>query len=166
MFGTGAMIKVVAALMMVIIFAVGGWWITGLRADLAVSQENSKKLVESIGKQQEAIKKMQEDQEKIRQINNDLNTTIKLQNKDVENLRDKFSQDSKGESRDFGKTAAAKPQSLERAVNKGTVNAVRCLEIASGAPLTDLEKNATKPNEINRECPSLANPNYKPTAGQ
>ena len=166
MFGTSAMIKVVAALIMVVIFAVGGWWITGLRADLAVSQENSRKLIESIDKQQEAIKKMQEEQEKIRQINNDLNTTIKLQNKDVENLRDRFSQNAKGENRDFGKTAVAKPQSLERAVNRGTVNAVRCLEIASGAPLTDLEKNATKPNEINRECPTLANPNYKPTAGQ
>lgn len=166
MFDTSAMIKVVAALIMVVIFAVSGWWITGLRADLAVSQESSRKLIESIDQQQEAIKKMQGEQEKIRQINNDLSTTIKLQNKDVENLRDKFSQNAKGEVRDFGKTAAAKPQSLERAVNKGTVNALRCLEIASGATLTDLEKNATKPNEINRECPALANPNYKPTAGQ
>jgi uncharacterized membrane protein YccC len=166
MFGTSAMIKVVAVLIMVVIFAVSGWWITGLRADLAVSQENSRKLVESIDRQQQAITKMQEEQVKIRQINNDLNTTIKLQNKDVENLRDRFSQNAKGEARDLGKTAVAKPQSLERAVNKGTVNALRCLEIASGAPLTDLEKNATKPNEINRECPALANPNYKPTAGQ
>jgi hypothetical protein len=166
MFGAGAMIKAIVALIMVVIFAVSGWWITGLRADLAVSQENSRKLVEAIDRQQDAIKKMQEDQEKIRQINNDLDTTIKLQNKDVENLRDRFSQNAKGEARDFGKTAVAKPQSLERAVNRGTVNALRCLEIASGAPLTDLEKNAIKPNEINRECPALANPNYKPTAGQ
>ena len=166
MFGAGTMIKAIVALIMVVIFAVSGWWVTGLRADLAVSQENSRKLVDAIDRQQDAIKKMQDDQEKIRQINNDLNTTIKLQNKDVENLRDRFSQNAKGEARDFGKTAVAKPQSLERAVNRGTVNALRCLEIASGAPLTDLEKNATKPNEINRECPALANPNYKPTAGQ
>ena len=166
MFGAGTMIKAIVALIMVVIFAVSGWWVTGLRADLAVSQENSRKLVDAIDRQQDAIKKMQDDQEKIRQINNDLNTTIKLQNKDVENLRDRFSQNAKGEVRDFGKTAVAKPQSLERAVNRGTVNAMRCLEIASGASLTDLEKNATKLNEINRECPALANPNYKPTAGQ
>jgi hypothetical protein len=166
MFGASAIIKAVVALIIVVIFAVSGWWVTGLRADLAVSQENSRKLIDAIDQQQQAIKKMQEDQEKIRQINNDLNTTIKLQNKDVENLRDRFSQNAKGETRDFGKTASAKPQSLERAVNRGTVNALRCLEIASGASLTDFEKNATKPNEINRECPALANPNYKPAAGQ
>ena len=166
MFGASAIIKAVVALIIVVIFAVSGWWVTGLRADLAVSRENSRKLVDAVDRQQDAIKKMQEEQEKIRQINNDLNTTIKLQNKDVENLRDRFSQNAKGEVRDFGKTAVAKPQSLERAVHRGTVNALRCLEIASGAPLTDLEKNATTPNEINRECPALANPNYKSTAGQ
>jgi len=39
---------------------------------------------------------------------------------------------------------------------------LRCLEIASGSPLTDIERNAKLPSEINRECPNIANPNYKP----
>jgi hypothetical protein len=39
------------------------------------------------------------------------------------------------------------------------------LEIASGSPLTEKELAATKPSEINRECPAIANPNYKPAAG-
>ena len=38
----------------------------------------------------------------------------------------------------------------------------RCIEIASGAELTEAEKNATKKSEINTECPSIANPNYIP----
>ena len=38
----------------------------------------------------------------------------------------------------------------------------RRLEIASGAELTEAEKNATKKSEINTECPSIANPNYVP----
>jgi len=83
----------------------------------------------------------------------------------MENLKDRFSTNAAGEKRNFGEAAAKKPASLERAVNRGTVNALRCLEIASGSSLTDAEKNATKPSEINRECPSLANPNYKSTAG-
>ena len=31
---------------------------------------------------------------------------------------------------------------------------------------TEAEKAAKTPQEINRECPSMANPNYKPTAGR
>ena len=31
-----------------------------------------------------------------------------------------------------------------------------------GAELTDKEKAATKKSEINRECPSIANPSYVP----
>ena len=162
MFGVGAALKAIVALIIVLVIAGGFWYVTGLRADLAVSQENARKMTEAVEKQQEAIAQMQAEQQKIKELNNELNTTIKLQNKDMENLKDRFTTSANGEKRDFGKAAAKKPASLERAVNRGTVNALRCLEIASGAPLTEAEKNATKPSEINRECPSLANPNYKP----
>ena len=47
-------------------------------------------------------------------------------------------------------------------MNKGGDNAGRCIEIASGSPLTEKELNATKKSEINPECPSIANPNYIP----
>lgn len=166
MFGLGGVFKAITTLIVVLVIAGGAWYVTGLRADLAVSQENSRKMVEAVERQQEAIALMQAEQTKIREINNELNTTIKLQNKDMENLKDRFTTSPTGEKRDFGKAAAAKPTSLERAVNRGTVNALRCLEIASGSPLTEAEKNASKPSEINKECPSLANPNYRPVAGQ
>ena len=51
---------------------------------------------------------------------------------------------------------------IERITNKGSDAAARCIEIASGAELTEQEINATKKSEINRECPSIANPNYVP----
>lgn len=165
MFGIGGAIKAIVALIIVLIVAGGGYFLINLKADLAIAQENSRKLEEGVRQQNEAMAQMKADQEKIKELNNELNTTIKLQNKDMENLKDRFSTSASGEKRDFGKTAAQKPASLERAVNRGTINALRCLEIASGSPLTDAEKNATKPSEINRECPSLANPNYKPAAG-
>jgi hypothetical protein len=162
MFGVGAAIKAIAALVTVLVIAGGVMYVSGLRADLAVSEENTKKMVDAVEKQQEALAEIKADQAKIKDLNNDLNTTIKLQNKDMENLKDRFTTNAAGEKRDFGKAAAAKPTSLERAVNRGTVNALRCLEIASGAPLTEVEKNAKLPSEINRECPNIANPNYKP----
>jgi LAS superfamily LD-carboxypeptidase LdcB len=160
--GTTAAVRMIAVLIIVAIVAGGIWYVTGLRADLAVSKENSRKLNDAVEKQEAAIAQMRQEQQQIRDINNQLNTTIQLQNKDLTNLQDRFTQNAAGEKRDFAKAAAAKPEALERAVNRGTVNALRCLEIASGSPLTDAEKAASKPSEINRECPSIANPNYKP----
>jgi len=46
-------------------------------------------------------------------------------------------------------------------MNVATRNAMRCLEIASGAPRTQAELAAKNSSEINKECPALANPNYK-----
>ena len=152
----------IAVLIIVAICAAGLWYVTGLRADLAISQDNAKKLTDAVEQQQAAMSQMRQEQQQIRDANNQLSTTIQLQNKDLTNLQDRFTQNAAGEKRDFAKAAAAKPEALERAVNRGTVNALRCLEIASGSPLTAAEKAATKPSEINRECPALANPSYKP----
>lgn len=164
--GITAAVRAIVALVILIILAGAGWWITGLRADLAVRENNEKMLTDAIKQQQEAMKQLQQDQARIAQANAELNGVIRMQNRDLDDLRNRFNTNAKGEQRNFGATAAAKPQSAERAVNRGTINAYRCLEIASGAPLTEAERNAQTPAEINRECPSLANPNYKPSAGR
>ena len=155
-------IKAVVTLIIVVLLAVGFWWITGLRADLAVSQANTEKLKDAVEAQHAAIEQMKVEQEQIRVMTKAVNDQVAKQNNDVNALRDRFNANAKGEKRDWGKAAAEKPAQVERAVNRGTVNALRCLEIASGAPLTEAEKNATKPEEINKECPSIANPNYRP----
>ena len=64
--------------------------------------------------------------------------------------------------RDIGKLAIQKTKVLEKIINKGSANANRCIEIASGAKLTENEKNATKKSEINSECSSISNPSYIP----
>ena len=64
--------------------------------------------------------------------------------------------------RDIGDLAVNRPSSVERVINRASDNALRCVEIAMGAPLTEKEINAIKPSEINSECPSIANPNYVP----
>ena len=162
MFGIGGAIKAIVALVLVVVIAGGLWYVTGLRADLAVSQENEKKMVAAVEQQQAVIAQIQEDQRKINQINAELTDTIRKQNKDMQSLQDRFTTSANGEARDFGGMAAVKPKSIEKAINNGTINAMRCLEIASGAELTEKEKNAKLPSEINKECPSLANPSYVP----
>jgi len=163
--GTSAAVRAVALLIIVLIVAGGIYYVSNLQADLAVSRENVKKLDEAIKQQKEAIESLQRDQQQIKDINAELRLQNKLQDKDMENLKERFSKDAAGNKRDIGKIAQQKPLSIERAVNRATAAVQRCLEIASGAPLTEAEKNATKPSEINRECPSIANPGYKPTVG-
>ena len=41
-------------------------------------------------------------------------------------------------------THTKKPKPIERIINKGSAQALRCVEIAMGSPLTEKEKNATK----------------------
>ena len=78
--------------------------------------------------------------------------------KDIDDLDKRF---NKG-TRDLGKTALERPEAMERIINKASDKALRCVEIAGGAKLTEAEKTATKKSEINSECPAIANPAYKP----
>ena len=161
MFGMGASIKAIVALIITVIIAAGGWYMMNLKADLAISEENSKRLTEGIKDQQALMKQMTEDIAKIQDINRDLAEQTTKHRAEVDALSRKFSQDAKGQPRDFGQFAKERPELVERLVNRGTRNAMRCLEIASGAPRTPEELSAKSATEINKECPAIANPNYR-----
>ena len=150
----GTIIKAVVALIIVLIVAGGAWYVTGLRADLAVSEMNNQTLKDGIEQQQALMEQMRVDIKQIQTINKDLQAQNEKQKEDVNNLSKKF------DKRDLGVVAAEKPEVVEKLVNRGSKNALRCLELASGAPLNDAEKNAKTPTEANRECPSLINRNY------
>lgn len=77
----------------------------------------------------------------------------------LQNKFDKLGNSSKI-TRDLGKLAIAKPKLIQRVINSGTKDALRCIEIISGAELTADEKAATKKSQINEACPEIANPHY------
>lgn len=158
--GTTAAIRIVAVLIIVVIGAAALWYVSSLKADLAVSTENTKKMVDAVEQQQAIISQIQQDQTQIRAINTELNNTIQLQNKDVADLKDRFTTNAAGQKRDFGAIAAARPEVLQRTINRASDRAIRCLELATGARHTAEELAATTPDAVNRECPALANPNY------
>jgi hypothetical protein len=56
--------------------------------------------------------------------------------------------------------ATNKPKLVERVINNGTDDVLRCFEILSGKELTEEEINATKRSQINSSCSDIANPNY------
>ena len=152
--GITAAIRAIAMLAMIVALGVGGYYVMNLKADLAVSESNSKALEAATQQQNALIESMKADIATIQQTNAELAATVDKQRKDVETLNTKFSK------RDFGALAAEKPAVVEKLVNRGTVNALRCMELASGAPLTEQEKNAKTPMEANRECPSLIDSDY------
>ena len=158
MFGIGGIIRAVLYLVIVMVVAGGLWYIINLKADLAVSEMNNQKLQDATAEQSALIESMQKDIKQIQESNKQLAEAYEKQKKDVETLSTKFSK------RDFGALAAEKPVVVERLVNRGTKNVMRCLELASGAPLNETEKNAKSPTEANRECPSLIDSDYSAPA--
>ena len=135
-----------------------GVYVMKLRSDNAILKANAIKMESAITEQKELITQQKEDFKQILAANQKMNELVSVLKKDLEDLDKRFNK----KNRDVGKLAIAKPEAIERITNKGSANATRCIEIASGSPLTEKEKNATKKSEINTECPSIANPNYVP----
>lgn len=138
----------------VTIIAGGLYYVINLKADLATSEANNRELVSATREQMTLIEQMKRDVTAIQQAYTDLQGQAERQRRDVEVLSSKFSK------RDFGALAAERPEAVERSVNRGTKNALRCLELAAGAPLNEQEKQAKTPMEANRECPNLIDRNY------
>jgi len=136
----------------------GGFYVFKLQKDNAILKANAVKLESAISDQKILIENQQKDFQEILQANADMNKLVNNLKKDIDELDKRFSK----KDRDFGKLAIEKTKIIERIMNSGSDKAARCLEIASGAPLTEKEINATKKSEINTECPSIANPNYVP----
>ncbi len=161
MFGIGGIASLIKALVILIIIGgigFGLWHVSNLQANLAISRINQERLQESIRDQQAVLAQMQADVQQQRDINQSLNDTVERQRKDITELNDRFNVNARGEKRDFGTIANAKPGVIEKLVNRGSENALRCFELASGAPLNEKEKNARTSKELNPECPNLVQP--------
>ena len=135
-----------------------GVYVMKLRSDNAILKANQIKLESAVADQQQLIENQKKDFEEILNANKKMNELVSVLKKDLEDLDKRFNK----KNRDVGKLAIAKTKSIERITNGASALATRCIEIASGSPLTEKEKNATKKSEINSECPSIANPNYIP----
>lgn len=151
-------IKLIVILIIIALLGVGAWYVINLKADLAVSEMNNQKLQDGIKQQQELLEQQQKDIAQIQETNKELASQNEKQRKDVDSLSKKFSK------RDIGERAIENPELVEKLVNRGTENVLRCFELASGAPLNEKEKSAKTPVEANRECPSLVDRNYSSPA--
>ena len=134
----------------ILIMGLGGYWYyNDTQKRMAILVENNAQLEIAVATNEQAIASLQADyaaaQAETARINAEY-AEIRRQNN---RLSSRLSQI------DLGLIAAEKPDSIERAVNRGTVNAGRCFEILSGSPLTETELNATTGEIFNKECPWL-----------
>ena len=149
-------IKIVFALLLITGIAGAGVYVMKLRADNATLKANQIELEKGIEAQTKLIEQQKVDFEAIMESNKKLNVLVQTFKKDLDDLDKRFNK----KKRDFGKLAIDRTEAIERIMNKGSVNAKRCVELASGAEHTEAELKATRKSEINTECPSLANPNF------
>jgi predicted nuclease with TOPRIM domain len=153
------------AMVLVMLAGAGGgfMYVKTLKSDLAISEANNAKLLDSVSEQQAVIEQQKRDFTAILEANKELEEKNRVLAKEFAALDERFNKiNGKGEVRDIGKLAIDRDKAVERIINSASKKAMRCVEIAMGSPLTEKEKNATKKSEINTECPSLANPNYVP----
>jgi chromosome segregation ATPase len=151
-------IKMVITIVLIAGIAGAGMYVMKLRSDNAILNANQHKLETAITEQNKGLEKQKEDFTAILESNKKLNVLINTFKKDLQDLDKRFTK----KNRDIGKLAIDRTGAIERIINKGGVNAARCIELASGAEHTDAELKATLKSEINPECPALANPNYVP----
>jgi len=102
------------------------------------------------------------DARKQREINNGINKKFANTRSEVEKLRKRFNKlgNSSRVTRDIGKLAIGRPKLVQKIINNGTAEALRCVEIISGSELTESEISAERKSQINSLCYEIANPSY------
>ena len=124
----------------------GGYlYINKLQKDNATLKSNQIKLESAVEDQKAVIESQAEDFKKIR------STLTKLEEENAKLLKDKQDLANRLGKHDIGNLAENKPKLVEKIINGASKSAARCVEIASGSPLTEEELNGTP----NRECPSF-----------
>ena len=141
------MLQIRLALIFIILASAGGgyWYVQKLQKDNAILKSNQVKLETAVAESNQVIEQQSKDLKKIR-------STLK----EVEELNDRLQEDKNSLNKrlgkhDIGNLAENKPGLVEKIINKASDSAARCVEIASGSPLTEEELNGTP----NRECPSF-----------
>ena len=141
------MLKIKIILMLIMMVGAGGGYlyVKKLQKDNAVLKVNQIKLETAVEDNNKVIEQQTADLKKIRSTLKVIEETNRKLQEDRNKLSNRLSK------HDIGNLAENKPGLVEKIINKASNSAVRCMEIASGSPLTEEELNGSP----NRECPSF-----------
>jgi len=147
-------------LIMTVIFGVlgfGAWkYYQYTQQQILIYATNAAQAEQAAKESDAAMEAIKQDLEQVQKQFNEVSKEFAQAQSRVDTLEKKLSK------HDLGQLAQAKPGLVEKIIDKAGSNVMRCIEILSGAPLTEEELNVTKKSKANNECPGLANPNYKP----
>ncbi len=141
------MLQFKIALVVIMLAGAGGGYlyVKKLQKDNLTLKINQSKLETAIDDNNKVIEQQTADLKKIRSTIEEVQNLNKKLQSDKDNLSKKLGK------HDIGELAEKKPGLVEKIINKASDSAVRCMEIASGSPLTEEELNGAP----NRECPSF-----------
>ena len=138
-------IKIILALVLLAGAGGGYLYVTKLQKDNAILKTNQVKLETAVAESSQVIEQQTKDLKKIRSTLKEIDEQNAKLQKDSDALNNRLGK------HDIGNLAENKPGLVEKIINKASDSAARCMEIASGSPLTEEELNGTP----NRECPSF-----------
>ena len=138
-------IKIILALVLLAGAGGGYLYVNKLQKDNAILKTNQVKLETAVAESNQVIEQQTKDLKKIR------STLKEIDEQNAKLKADRDALNNRLGKHDIGNLAENKPGLVEKIINKASDSAARCVEIASGSPLTEEELNGTP----NRECPSF-----------
>ena len=138
-------IKIILALVLLAGAGGGYLYVTKLQKDNAILKTNQVKLETAVAESNQVIEQQTKDLKKIR------STLKEIDEQNAKLKADRDALNNRLGKHDIGNLAENKRGLVEKIINKASDSAARCMEIASGSPLTEEELNGTP----NRECPSF-----------
>lgn len=128
--------------------AVGAWfYVRHLQDALEIEKANRAVVEEALKTTKNSVDNLSADIKVLQKITTDLGVEFAKTREDVKALDKKFTENKKGEQRNLENLAVKHPLLIEDAINKGTKEAARCNQLATGAKSLAGEKNGV--------CPSL-----------
>ena len=124
-------------------------YVTNLQKTAEIHRLNAERLEIAVAQNEEALRVQKENYEALQKNLEEVNEEFQAARAQNSVLTTKLAE------HDLNALAAERPDSITRLINRGTVNAGRCFEILSGAPLNDKEKEAKSAKSFNNECPWL-----------
>jgi hypothetical protein len=132
------------------------WYYQDTQKRMAILVGNNVKLEQAVSTNEKTIKDLgilnQAANNEITRVNSELQQS-RSQNRELVDRLAKH---------DLGLLGNQKPDLVQRIINNASDKVGRCFEILSGAPLSDIERNAKDGKQFNSECPWLYSPSINP----
>lgn len=132
----------------ILALAAGAWlYVTNLQKEVAIEKANRVVAEEALKSTKNTVDNLRTDITAMKTSFDKLTKETQEARQDVKNLEKRFTETKAGEKRDLENLAAKHPLLIEKAINNGSKEAMRCNELVTGA--------APNPGEKNSLCPKL-----------